>query len=228
MKKLTKEEWLRRKKQKMYIRRFTAVMNLILFVLILFFSVKGIITLISSSKKGDEALTLENGTKIVQDFLTPNPYSRPQDALEKVNGIVIHYVGNSGTSAQSNKNYFESLKDTKSTYASSHFLIGLEGEIIQCLPLNEIAFASKERNLDTISIEFSHKTIEGEPSESTYESLVELSVALCKKYNLTSDDILRHYDVTGKNCPRYYVENEDAWKAFLEEVDNRLNNNNQA
>lgn len=222
MKKLTKEEWQRRKKQKMYIRRITAGMIVILFILILFFSAKGIIRLISSSKENEEILTLENGTKIKQDFLTPNPYSRPQDPLEKVNGLVIHYVGNSGISAQSNKNYFDSLKDTKKIYASSHFLIGLEGEIIQCLPLNEIAFASKERNVDTISIEFSHKTIDGEPSQSTYESLVELSVSLCKKYNLTSKDILRHYDVTNKNCPRYYVENEDAWKAFIEEVDNRL------
>ena len=228
MKKLTKEEWLRRKRQKMYIRRVTAIMILVLFVLILIFAVKGVIMLFRSTDKKDDLLVLENGTKIQQDFLTPNPYSRPQDPLEKVNGIVIHYVGNSGISAQSNKNYFESLKDSKSAYASSHFLVGIEGEVIQCLPLNEIAFASKERNLDTISIEFSHKSIDGEPSENTYESLVELSVALCKKYNLTSKDILRHYDVTGKICPRYYVDNEDAWNAFLEEVDARLNNSNQS
>ena len=223
MRKLTKEEWMRRKRQKMYIRRFTAIMILLLFVLIVFFAVKGLIMLFRSTEKKDDLLVLENGTKIQQDFLTPNPYSRPQDPLEKVNGIVIHYVGNSGISAQSNKNYFESLKDSKTTYASSHYLIGIEGEIIQCLPLDEIAFASKDRNLDTISIEFSHKSIDGEPTESTYESLVELSVALCKKYKLTSDDILRHYDVTSKICPRYYVENEDAWKAFLEDVDARLN-----
>ena len=25
------------------------------------------------------------------------------------------------------------------------------------------------------------------------------------------DDVFRHYDVTGKNCPKYYVENPDAW-----------------
>ena len=26
-----------------------------------------------------------------------------------------------------------------------------------------------------------------------------------------SDDVIRHYDVTEKLCPLYYVEHEDAW-----------------
>ena len=34
---------------------------------------------------------------------------------------------------------------------------------------------------------------------------------LCKRFNLTSDDVIRHYDVTEKLCPLYYVEHEDAW-----------------
>ena len=45
----------------------------------------------------------------------------------------------------------------------------------------------------------------------TYQSLVELVAFLCGKFNLTMDNVIRHYDVTGKNCPKYYVENPDAW-----------------
>ena len=72
-------------------------------------------------------------------LLTVNEYSRPGITLEQVNGIVIHYTANPGTSAQDNRNYFENLKDTGETYASAQFVIGLEGEIIQCVPCNEMA-----------------------------------------------------------------------------------------
>lgn len=63
------------------------------------------------------------------DLLTPNKYSRPQTPLEKVNGIVVHYVANPCSTALENRNYFEGLKDqtgSKTTSASSHFVIGLE------------------------------------------------------------------------------------------------------
>ena len=67
---------------------------------------------------------------VAQDLLTVNEWSRPGDPLERVNGIVLHYVGNPGTSAQANRNYFESLSDgAAGTYASSHFIVGLEGEV---------------------------------------------------------------------------------------------------
>lgn len=35
---------------------------------------------------------------------------------------------------------------------------------------------------------------------------------LIDKYDLTADDILRHYDCGGKKCPKYYVEHEDVWE----------------
>lgn len=64
-------------------------------------------------------------------LLTPNEYSRPCIPSDGVRGIVIHYVGNPGSSAQSNRDYFEGLKDSGETYASSNFIVGLEGEVIQ-------------------------------------------------------------------------------------------------
>ena len=45
-----------------------------------------------------------------------------------------------------NRNYFENLRTTQERMASAHFIIGLEGEIIQCVPLNEIAYAVKGEN----------------------------------------------------------------------------------
>lgn len=154
----------------------------------------------------------------IQDFLTPNEYSRPQTALEKVNGVVIHYTANPGSDAAGNRSYFEGLKESKITKASSHFIIGLDGTIIQCLPLEEIAYASNERNADTIAIECCHPDETGEFTEETYHSLIELTAWLCGRYNLKEADILRHYDVTGKDCPRYYVANEDKWEQLKKDV----------
>ena len=163
------------------------------------------------------------GNRITQMLLTPNEYSRPGDELKKVNGIVIHYVGNPGTSAENNRNYFENLKDTKERSASSHYIVGLEGEIIQCVPLEEISYASNSRNYDTIAIECCHPDTTGKFNSMTYEALVELTAALCKSYKLDPmTDILRHYDVSGKECPVYYVQNESEWNYFLLQVNSKM------
>ncbi len=151
-------------------------------------------------------------------LLKPNPYSRPQTPLTKINGVVIHYVGNPGTTAESNRNYFNSLSKTKTTYASSHFIIDLTGTIIQCIPLNEISYASNERNEDTISIEVCHPDKTGKFTNESYKSLVSLTKWLCSTYNLNINDVIRHYDVTGKQCPLYFVTHEDAWLSFKNEV----------
>lgn len=156
--------------------------------------------------------------EIKEMFLTPNQYSRPQKELKHVNGIVIHYTANPGTSAEANRNYFENLKNKKKKYASSHFVIGLDGEIVQCIPLDEIAYASNNRNDDTISIECCHEDADGKFNEETYESLVHLVAWLCDEYGLEKEDIIRHYDVTGKLCPKYFVEHKKKWSKFKNNV----------
>ena len=164
----------------------------------------------------------ENRPELDVELLTVNPYSRPGTALEKVNGIVIHYTANPGATAIANRNYFENLKDTHTTKASSHFVVGLEGEIVQCIPTAEIAYASNDRNSDTISIECCYKTEDGSFEQATYDSVRRLTAWLCEKFGLTSEDVIRHYDVTGKLCPLYYVEHEDAWTQFKKDVDTYL------
>lgn len=171
----------------------------------------------SSPDQPREVTEMERPPLDVQ-LLTVNEYSRPGIPLEQVNGIVIHYTANPGTSAQDNRDYFEGLKDSHATKASSHFIIGLEGEIVQCIPCNEWAYASNERNEDTISIECCIPDESGKFTQQTYDSLVELVSWLCFRYGLTEKNLLRHYDITGKNCPKYYVQNEDAWESFCEDV----------
>lgn len=155
---------------------------------------------------------------ITVDLLPENPYSRPQIPLKQVNGVVVHYTGNPNTSAEANRSYFASLAQSGATYASSHFIIGIDGKIIQCIPLNEIAYCSNSRNDDTISIECCHPDQSGQFSDATYQSLVKLVRYLADGYGLSSDDVIRHYDVTGKLCPYYYATNPEAWEAFKKDV----------
>ena len=53
-------------------------------------------------------------------------------------------------------------------------------------------------------------------------SIVKLTAFLCAKYGLNADAVIRHYDVTGKNCPKYFVENEEAWAVFKADVNAAL------
>lgn len=75
---------------------------------------------------------------ITQDFIRENIYSRPATSRYTVRDIVVHYVANPGKTAAQNRSYFDGLADQKpgdnTESASSHFIIGLDGEIIQCIP----------------------------------------------------------------------------------------------
>lgn len=160
--------------------------------------------------------------KITEMFLTPNKYSRPGIRLGKVEKIAVHYVGNPGSTAKNNRDYFENLKNQKGEktdrYVSSHLIIGLEGEIIQCIPFDEWSYCTNQANGYSISIECCHPDSTGKFNKATEDSLVELCAYLCKKFGLSADDVIRHYDVTGKHCPLWYVSHPEDFKAFKERV----------
>lgn len=198
----------------------------VLFIIIVVMIVRTI-TGKPGEKQAEEETQELTPPPIQENFLELNEYSRPGTALSEVHGIVIHYTANPGTDAMANRNYFNNLtkinkKKEKKTYASSHFVIGIEGEIVQCIPLNEIAYASNDRNADTISIECCHKRKSGKFTSATYASLVELTTYLCKKYQLNEGNVIRHYDVTEKICPKYFVDHEDAWQKFRADIANSL------
>jgi N-acetylmuramoyl-L-alanine amidase len=173
---------------------------------------------------------------IQQQTLTKNKYSRPCILLKNVKGIVIHWVANPGTSAQENRNYFESLKYQVSPkddrYASAHYIIGLSGEVIQCVPDTELCYhvgANKYTNTAlqrlstypnncTLGIELCHPDAMGRFTIETLQSCRELISFLFSEHGLKKADIWRHYDVTGKICPKYFVENQSEWEVFIASI----------
>ncbi|MDE7478649.1 MAG: peptidoglycan recognition protein family protein, partial [Lachnospiraceae bacterium] len=110
---------------------------------------------------------VEKKPDIREDFLTISEYNRPGTKLATVKNIFVHYTANKGTSAAQNRSYFENLGITHERAASAHFIIGFEGEIVQCIPLEEEAYAVVERNGDSISIECCYISEDGSFTKET-------------------------------------------------------------
>lgn len=157
-----------------------------------------------------------------QELLTINPYSRPGKKLKSVRAIIVHWVANPGTTAMQNRIFFEKRAQGKDGYGSAHIIID-DNDVIECIPEDEVAYhvgankytdiglsISSYPNARTLGVELCHPGWDGKPSDSTYKKALEYLAQRCKKYNLDPiKNIYRHYDITGKDCPKYYVENPD-------------------
>lgn len=168
---------------------------------------------------------------ITQKFLTKNKYSRVGKPLNKLLGVVIHYVGVNNQRPEQTVAYFESLKYGKNQiYASAHYVIGTDGNGIQCIPDTEVAYhcgaklykpgivekLSQYPNYTTIGIELCH-TPNGF-TEETLETASNLVAQILLENDLLINDVYRHYDITGKICPKFFVDSELDWKKFKERV----------
>ncbi|MBD5445185.1 MAG: N-acetylmuramoyl-L-alanine amidase [Lachnospiraceae bacterium] len=223
------ERRIARRRRAYFYRALAFAMLASIFVLML--SVVGFIFKFMGKEQVREASTVKS-TPIIKDVEEPkiakpditvdllevNDYSRPATELNEIKSIFVHYTANPGTSAKQNRSYFSNLSETHERSASAHFIVGYEGEIIQCIPMDEQAYAVMTRNEDSISIECCYLDKDGQFTQETYDSLIHLLAWLKQEYNLNNEDILRHYDCGGKLCPIYYVENEGAWDKLLRDV----------
>lgn len=166
---------------------------------------------------------------IINNYITSK--NRPKTKRSKTTKIAIHYVGNAGSTAIKNRNYFQTTSDN----VSSNYIVGLVGEIICCIPPNEVSWCTNQANSYSVSIETCHPKTDGKYNEKTYNSLVELSAYLLNLYKLTSNDLIRHFDVTGKVCPKCFVakskggtddENLTAWNKFKTDVKKAMGEKN--
>ena len=133
---------------------------------------------------------------------------------EKPAYIVIHYVGAESTAA-SNVTYFNSANRN----ASADFFVGFAGEICEYNPdiPNQYSwhcgggkvsakggsFYGKCTNKNSIGVELCTKKVNGKWtfSELTLDGAAQLTKWLMQEYGIAADHVIRHYDVTGKNCP---------------------------
>ena len=144
---------------------------------------------------------------------------------QKIQFLVIHYTANNGDLAKSNCIYFKSPNRN----ASAHYFVD-EKEVWQSVEDNDIAwhcgtsgkyYHSKCRNDNAIGIELcSEKDSKGNYyfTNETINNAVGLVKMLMEKYNIPIENIVRHYDVTHKNCPAPFVNNNTAWDNFKDSL----------
>ena len=135
--------------------------------------------------------------------------------------IVIHYTANNGDTAAGNARYFAGTK----TGTSAHYFVD-ETETWQAVLEQDTAYHCGTergyrhkfcRNSNSLGIELcSRKDRQGHYyfHPETVCRAARLARQLAEKYQIPPENILRHYDVTGKNCPAPMVENGRLWDSF--------------
>ena len=130
--------------------------------------------------------------------------------------LILHYIGNPGTTARQNASYFAHVN----SQTSVHYIVD-DGEIIEIIPPDQKSYgtSSREHNERGIQIEMCHPDASGRIEEAVLEKVVWLCRELMDRYGIT--EIIRHYDVTGKRCPAPMVDNPTLWENFLNLLEDR-------
>ena len=155
------------------------------------------------------------------EFREANCTNFKKGRSEKIKYIVIHYTANNGDTAKDNIDYYS---NTPNLSSSAHFFVD-ENKVCKSVEEKDTAWhcGSKTykhnecRNSNSIGIELcSLKNEKGEYyfNENTLNNASCLVKSLMAKYNIPLDNVIRHFDVTGKICPAPMVNNLKAWDNF--------------
>ena len=136
---------------------------------------------------------------------------------QKVKYLVIHYTSNNGDTAKNNADYFAREK----VGASAHYFCD-ESEIWQSVKDTDTAWhcGAKTykhpecRNSNSIGIEICMNDKSGKVRQGSIDTAAELARYLMKRYGILLANVIRHHDVTGKDCPAPMVSDPALWDAF--------------
>lgn len=156
--------------------------------------------------------------EIKQNLTTIN-YNSMSNKVNKY--IVIHYTGNSTDTAYNNTKYFKSVYRE----ASAHYFVD-DNNIYQCVQDKDKAwhcgdslksgnggsFYKKCTNSNSIGVEMCCTNYD--ISAKTEANTIELVKYLMNKYNIPVSNVIRHYDVTNKMCPKPFVNDSSRWVNF--------------
>jgi N-acetylmuramoyl-L-alanine amidase len=185
--------------------------------------------------------------KVIEDLLTINEWSRPGKKLASAKSIIMHWTADPMATAKNIRDFFESRKNGKDGYGSAQYIVGLKGEIILCIPEDEVAYHCGSSQIDpqskkiytdwarakfgsyateksspnnvTIGIEMCTIAECGTFTEETTNSAIQLVRELRAKYSISKDMIGTHNMVVGwKDCPRLWTNNPGLFTYFLSQV----------
>lgn len=145
-------------------------------------------------------------------------------SMSVVDYIVVHYTGNRGDTAQNNAVYFarEAVK------TSAHLFVD-ESSVWQSVPYSRIAYhcdAKKYRhkycrNSNSIGVEVCMLDKRGGIRYDSIAHAAEVVRMLMHQYDIPASHVLRHYDVTGKDCPAPMVADPSLWEDFKRDLEVR-------
>ena len=168
--------------------------------------------------------------EMIEKFMKINKYGRPGTKRSKTTKIAWHFTGQHDVPAKNTVSYFSNVVangyrvNGRYIYASSHLVMGLDGEIYHIIPFNEIAYTTNSANAYSIGIECATTGSDDHYTDKEYVSMIKTGAWLAQSYGLDPrTDFIRHYDVTRKICPRYFVNNVKAWEQFKLDCYNYLN-----
>lgn len=148
--------------------------------------------------------------------------------IDKVNTkkyLTIHGTGNQKATAQNERDYLNSISNTSST--GFHVVVD-DKQAIECIPFNRVAYHAGDGgegkgNNQSIGLEI----CESGNRNLTLYNAVQVSAKILKEENIPIENMKRHFDWSGKNCPRILSANDwQGWNEFKKEVEKELNKSN--
>jgi N-acetylmuramoyl-L-alanine amidase len=172
--------------------------------------------------------------EIIKQIIGVSKCTRPGIKLTAVKGIVVHYTANAKANAEQNIRFWDNRGKSdgcKQGFGAAHLVVD-NTETRLSVPLDELAYhvgansymegitdkLSTYPNNCTIGVEMCNIDDAGNFHPDTESAAAELVAYLLKAYRLTIDDVYRHYDITGKICPKLYVENQAAYDNFKQKI----------
>ena len=176
--------------------------------------------------------------KLKKKYANKNNYGAKR-STSNIKYIVIHYTANDGDTDEANANYFTS----PNRKASAHYFID-DDSITESVPVEYTAYSvggSKQDtgskyskngakyygkciNANSVSFELcdTQKDKKNNLSKKTRENAIDFIAKKMIELKIPSSNLIRHFDVTGKLCPLYFITDEDDWKKFKKEVVNKI------
>lgn len=137
---------------------------------------------------------------------------------------MLHYTANDGDSGLSNARYFGQRLTPP---VSAHYFVDDWG-VTQTVPEEYVAYHCGAaayrhptcRNENAIGVELCDTRRDGTvaPSEQTLKNAAALVWELMQRHHVAVERVVRHYDVTGKRCPAYWVDRPEGFAAFQRRV----------
>ena len=154
-------------------------------------------------------------------FKQANGANFARGRTQPIEFLVIHYTANNGDTVQNNLDYFAG----NAVGASAHYFVDENGygQSVKDADTAWHCGASSYRheacrNANSIGMELcSRKDSRGNYyfMDQTVYNAAALARQLMQTYGIDRAHVLRHYDVTGKQCPAPMVDNPTLWENFL-------------